>query len=238
MPTNKKCELVNLMKHILDNPAWHALASGNKALSNETETVNYFSPEVSPFAAIYEPTQANFDLLHQTIPFTTPIGLISDEKLSITDSWRVLQRIDGFQMIYTKPAEPAPTGPNVMSLTKKHVPQMLALTKLTAPGPFSSRTIEFGHYEGIFDGEEIIAMAGQRLHAYEFAEISAVCTHPDYLSKGYARHLIMRQIGRIQAASGTPFLHVRSDNVRAINVYKAMGFETRKEIYIYILQKN
>lgn len=225
------------MKHILDNPAWHALVSGNKALSNGTEVVKYFAPEVSPFAAVLEPTQANFELLHQAIPFTDPIALISDELLSIVDPWKELHRIDGFQMVYMKPAEPEPTGPKVISLTWQHVPQMLALTQLTTPGPFSNKTVNFGHYEGIFDGEELIAMTGQRLHLHEFAEISAVCTHPDYLGRGYARHLIARQLNRIQSASGTPFLHVRSDNIRAINVYKAMGFETRKEIYFHILQK-
>ncbi|GAB4011112.1 GNAT family N-acetyltransferase [Spirosoma migulaei] len=224
------------MKHILDNPAWYALLSGNKALANGTETAKYFTPDVSPFAAVAEPTQANLELLHQTIPFATPIVLISDRLLSIADPWKVLHRLDGFQMVYTKPAEQSPTGPTVISLTEQHVPQMLALTELTVPGPFASKTIDFGHYEGIFEGEDLIAMAGQRLHAYEFAEISAVCTHPDYLSRGYARHLIIRQLCRIQAAAGTPYLHVRSDNVRAVNVYKAMGFETRKEIYFYILQ--
>ncbi|MVM38482.1 GNAT family N-acetyltransferase [Spirosoma sp. HMF3257] len=224
------------MKHILDNPAWHALISGNKALANGSETAKYFKPEVSPFAAVAEPTQANLELLHQTIPFATPIVLISDQVLSITAPWTVLHRLDGFQMVYDKPAEQSSTGPTVIPLTEQHVPQMLSLTALTAPGPFASKTIDFGHYEGIFDGEALIAMTGQRLHAYEFAEISAVCTHPDYLGKGYARHLIIRQLCRIQAASGTPYLHVRSDNVRAVNVYKSMGFEIRKEIYFYILQ--
>ena len=224
------------MNHILNNPAWHAFASGNKVLANGTDTVKYFKPEVSPFAAVAEPTQANLELLHQTIPFATPIALISNEVLSIAAPWKLLHRIDGYQMVYTKPAEQPSIDLTVIPLTEQHVPQMLALTKLTAPGPFASKTIDFGHYEGIFDGEELIAMTGQRLHAHEFAEISAVCTHPDYLGRGYARHLIVRQLCRIQAASGTPFLHVRSDNARAVNMYKAMGFETRSDIYFYILQ--
>lgn len=226
------------MKHILDNPAWNALSSGNRHLSLGTETAKYFVEEVSPFAAILENTLANFDQLHQVISSENPILLISDEIITIPEFWKTLNRIDGFQMVYDKPTEPALPSHSIVPLTKQHVPQMLALTKLTNPGPFSRRTIEFGHYEGIFDGDELVAMTGQRLHAFEFAEISAVCTHPDYLGKGYARQLILNQIYRIQAASGTPYLHVRSDNTRAIGVYEAMGFESRKEIYFYVLLKN
>ncbi|MVM29624.1 GNAT family N-acetyltransferase [Spirosoma sp. HMF4905] len=226
------------MKHILDNPAWNALSSGNRHLSLGTETAKYFVAEVSPFAAILENTLANFDQLHQVISSENPILLISDEIITIPEFWKTLNRIDGFQMVYDKSTEPTLPSHSIVPLTEQHVPQMLALTKLTNPGPFSRRTIEFGHYEGIFDGDELVAMTGQRLHAFEFAEISAVCTHPDYLGKGYARQLILNQIYRIQAALGTPYLHVRSDNTRAIGVYEAMGFESRKEIYFYVLLKN
>ena len=80
-------------------------------------------------------------------------------------------------------------------------------------------------------------MAGQRLNPLPYAEISAVCTHPDHLGQGYARQLLLNQIQRIKAASGTPFLHVRKDNVRAIKVYENSGFSTRKEMYFYFIKK-
>ncbi|QMW01907.1 GNAT family N-acetyltransferase [Spirosoma foliorum] len=226
------------MKHILDNPAWNALCSGNSQLSVGTETAKYFVAEVSPFAGIQENTPENFDHLHQIAPSDSAVILIADEPLTIPESWKILNRIDGFQMVYTKRIDPVPPTAPIVPLTEQHVPQMLALTKLTNPGPFSRRTIEFGHYEGIFEGDALVAMTGQRLHAFDFAEISAVCTHPDYLGKGYARQLILNQIYRIQANAGTPYLHVRSDNTRAIGVYEAMGFERRTEIYFYVLFKN
>lgn len=226
-----------MSKHVLDNPAWSALVSGNKHLSNGNEVAKYFAPDVSPFAAIQENTQPNLEALYQTIPFDNPVILISDKELTITNPWRVLTRIDGFQMVYNGLAEPLPTSQEIVPLTEQHVSQMMALTKLTNPGPFAAKTIDFGHYRGIFDGDQLIAMAGQRLHAVDFAEISAVCTHPDHLGKGYARKLLLHQAQRIQAASGIPYLHVKFDNVRAINVYKALGFDTRTDIYFYVLQK-
>jgi predicted GNAT family acetyltransferase len=140
-------------------------------------------------------------------------------------------------MIHTEQIAPANTESKLTVLTEEHIPRMLALTKLTNPGPFAERTIEFGHYYGIFDGDKLVAMAGQRLHAFEYAEISAVCTHPDYAGRGYARELLSYQVHRIKAASGIPFLHVRCDNKRAIKVYEDLGFSTRREIYFHIMEK-
>ncbi|HVV54068.1 MAG TPA: GNAT family N-acetyltransferase, partial [Mucilaginibacter sp.] len=92
-------------------------------------------------------------------------------------------------------------------------------------------------YCGIFDGDKLVAMAGQRLHAFEYAEVSAVCTHPDHTGRGYARQLLIHQIQRIRAASGIPYLHVKYDNDRAIKLYESLGFSTRSEAHFYVLQK-
>jgi len=115
---------------------------------------------------------------------------------------------------------------------------MLSLTKLTNPGPFAAKTIDFGHYYGIFEGTQLAAMTGQRFHPFEYAEISAVCTHPDHAGKGYARLLLLQQLHRIQSAGDIPFLHVRYDNERAIKVYEDLGFVTRKNVYFYVMTKS
>ena len=114
---------------------------------------------------------------------------------------------------------------------------MLALTKLTNPGPFASRTIDFGHYYGVFDGGKLVAMAGQRMHIEDYTEISAVCTHPDYLGRGYAKQLLLGQIHRMRAAGNIPILHVRKNNERAVKVYESIGFTPRTTIHFNILQK-
>lgn len=226
------------MKHVLDNPAWNALISGNKRLSNGDKQVRYFDNEVSPFVGFEENSAENFQVLYEQISHTSPVGLITPVKMEIPGKWKVLQLISALQMVYNAPAVPVETNQELRPLTHEHIPQMLALTKLTNPGPFAERTIEFGHYYGVFDGEKLVAMAGQRLHVLDYAEVSAVCTHPDYLGKGYAGILLRYQINRIKAASETPFLHVRDDNERAIKVYENLGFVTRKPIYFYIMQKS
>lgn len=227
------------MEHLLDNPAWNALNSGNSNLSNGNELVKYFSPEVSPFVALRESTPDNFELMHRLLPFEIPVLYVTARQIDIPDLWKQLHCVRAFQMVYNDAQQSIPdSGAKLIPLNDKHIPQMLALTKLTNPGPFVDRTIEFGHYQGIFDGDELVAMAGQRLHIGNYAEISAVCTHPDHTGKGYARQLLLSQVKRILAANETPFLHVRRDNDRAVKVYHDMGFQTRSEMYFYVLRKN
>jgi ribosomal protein S18 acetylase RimI-like enzyme len=43
---------------------------------------------------------------------------------------------------------------------------------------------------------------------------------------------------RVRSRGETPFLHVREDNVRAIELYKRLGFEQRVRVYLAVLRKN
>ena len=114
---------------------------------------------------------------------------------------------------------------------------MIALTALTKPGPFSTRTHELGIYLGIRSGEKLVAMAGERLKVPGFTEVSAVCTHPDHTGKGYAALLMTEVMRGIRQRGETPFLHVRGDNDRAIAIYKRLGFRERKLGHFAVLRK-
>ncbi|MGZ3833943.1 MAG: GNAT family N-acetyltransferase, partial [Mucilaginibacter sp.] len=208
------------MEHVLDNPAWNALISGNKHLAHGREQVRYFDREVSPFVGLEENSPRNFSVLHEQVPHNNPILFVAPNETEFPAQWKVLQFIKGLQMVCYIEKEQDLVQRQMVPLTDEHIPQMLALTKLTNPGPFAAKTIEFGHYQGVFEQDKLVAMAGQRLHVFEYAEVSAVCTHPDHLGKGYARELLLRQMHRIKAASGVPFLHVRYDNERAISLYE------------------
>jgi predicted GNAT family acetyltransferase len=114
---------------------------------------------------------------------------------------------------------------------------MIQLAKLTKPGPFGRRTIDFGNYFGIFEKDKLIAMTGQRLHVQNFTEISAVCTHPDHTGKGYANKLLQHQLQLILKQGQQPFLHVRDDNQRAITLYERMGFSISRTMNFYFMKK-
>jgi predicted GNAT family acetyltransferase len=226
------------MEHVLNNPAWHALATNNSNLAHGNEHVKYFAKEVSPFFGLEVNSAENFQVLYDIVPHNGSVLFVTTSQTAIPTQWKMSRFISGIQMVHRDKAISADTQTELVTLTDEHIPQMLALTALTNPGPFAERTIDFGHYQGIFDGDKLVAMAGQRLHPDNYAEISAVCTHPDYLGRGYARQLLLQQVQRIKANGETAFLHVRDDNERAINVYKSLGFETRTAIYFYVLTKN
>jgi predicted GNAT family acetyltransferase len=126
----------------------------------------------------------------------------------------------------------------LVPLHANHSEEMVQLTALTKPGPFNSRTIEFGNYFGIFDNGRLVAMAGERLHPGNYTEISAVCTHPDYLGKGFAASLIKHQVDLIQEQNRIPFLHVRADNERAISLYERLGFVQNGHMNFYVLKRS
>jgi len=92
-------------------------------------------------------------------------------------------------------------------------------------------------YLGIRHEGKLVAMAGERLKVPGFTEVSAVCTHPDYLGKGYARVLMTEIMHGIRERGETAFLHSIKENTRAIELYKRLGFEERKLGYYVIIRK-
>ncbi len=121
----------------------------------------------------------------------------------------------------------------IRPLTHDDVGEMLALTSLTQPGPFLAGTIELGGYVGVFDGEQLVAMAGERMHLPGHTEISAVCTHPDHRGRGLAGALTRRVAHTVVDRGETPILHVRAGNDDAIRVYERLGFTVRKTIEFF-----
>jgi predicted GNAT family acetyltransferase len=132
----------------------------------------------------------------------------------------------------------SPSEPEIIELGAADAPEMLELTGLTKPGPFSKRTHELGTYLGTRRDGKLVAMAGERLKVPGYTEVSAVCTHPEHTGRGYARILMTEVMRRILERGETPFLHVREDNVRAIQLYEWMGFRRRVLSHLAVLRKD
>lgn len=229
-------------EHLLDNPAWYAVCSAPpEMVRSPVPTIRYFEPDISPFAGL--PTYDEESLLSMYAALAAGSVLITTPKpLTIPPPWIVAREIEGVQMIYASSSPPRQcpgvrVTPTLTLLTNSHVPDMMSLVAVTHPGPFSARTFELGHYYGIFCDGKLASMAGQRLHMPGYAEISAVCTHPDYTGRGYAKCLLSFHIRRILEAGEIPFLHVRSSNEGAIAVYKKSGFVVRRDAYFYVCKK-
>jgi ribosomal protein S18 acetylase RimI-like enzyme len=223
------------MEHLLDNPIYNGLNTGNKHLSRGTDTAKFFIPEVAPFAGLKENSASYFEELREISTAEASFILFTPVHIQVPPIWNITGRMDLLQMVYEQQAPPVPADQEFIELTQDHVPQMLALTALTRPGPFLSQTINFGNYKGIFDGDKLIAMAGWRFQPLPYVEISAVCTHPDHLRKRYATALLTEQIRMIQLDGYIPFLHVRADNYSAISTYERLGFTKRSDMFVYAI---
>ena len=89
----------------------------------------------------------------------------------------------------------------------------------------------------MFLEDHLVSMAGERLHVEGYTEISAVCTHPDQLGKGFGAHMLSVLAADVLHSGRTPFLHVRQDNERAIAMYRRLGFELSREMFFAIFRK-
>jgi len=129
---------------------------------------------------------------------------------------------------------PDPSVP-IVRLAERHVAEMLAIADRCKPGPFARKPMEIGEWYGILDGDRVVAIAGERLHAQPYREVSGICTLPEYQGRGYARRLTQHVI-RSQVARGlTPFLHVASANTAARKLYEAMGFVVDQEVAMRVV---
>jgi ribosomal protein S18 acetylase RimI-like enzyme len=128
-------------------------------------------------------------------------------------------------------------GFDIVALGEADAAEMLALATLTRPGPYRARTHELGDFIGVRQDGRLVAMAGERLKPVGFAEVSAVCTHPDHRGRGYAGALMRQVASRMLARGETPFLHVYATNTGAIALYEALGFRLGREIVMTVLAR-
>lgn len=216
---------------------WHALNSGDEKFNLGNKVVGFFAEEISPFAGLPRwDAEMQAQLLHQ-LPLDRTFSTMVAAPIAFTNNWDNLFSITLNQLICPVLLPPIPLKIDCVRLTEVHVPAMLALTEITKPGPFLSQTIAFGNYIGVFEQNKLVAMAGERLHLNGFTEISAVCTDPEFTGKGYAAFLVSKLVEQIIQSGNIPFLHVRQDNLRAIEMYKRLGFLQRSEMYFGVFKR-
>jgi predicted GNAT family acetyltransferase len=221
----------------LDNPVWRALTGPHAGFAEVLGAARRYRPDVSVFAAVDDTGIDAWDALGALVgPAGTAI-LARAASPVVPPEWTVVVRRHGHQLVLESTTQ-LPLAPElpIRRLARPDVPQMTALVELTQPGPFRPSTVDLGTYLGVFDDDQLVAMAGERMHVDGYTEISAVCTHPSARRRGLAG-LLTAQVARgILARNETPFLHCEESNHDARALYEKLGFTRRGRIEFLILQ--
>ena len=218
----------------LDQPIWNSLRSRHAGYARGDAQALRYPPEVAPFLGVPDaaPADAALDVLLP--PGDTVFLLGAAPRVASGYSLREYPKLA--QMVCEQTAD-LPEGPDIIALGAAQRDDVLALTALVYPHYFRPRTMELGRYFGIYLDGRLAAMIGERLATPACQEISAVCTHPDFLGRGLARRLLAFLGNDVLERRRLPFLHVSHENRRAKELYERGGWRLRCDIGFWSLRR-
>ncbi|CAM2191844.1 GCN5 family acetyltransferase [Paraburkholderia kururiensis] len=216
----------------LDHPVWSALTTKQAHLGQGGALARRYHPDVAPFAALAAETTSAYQALHQLLRPDEQVAVLSVEPIGPVNEFQATHVGVIHQMIALHREAGKTDNEEVVRLGRADANDMLELARKTKPGPFGKRTVAMGNYIGIRAQGRLVAMAGERMHIDGYVEISAVCVDDDQRGKGYARRLVQVLQQEIGQRGETPFLHVFSDNISAIQLYERLGFQLRRTFHL------
>ena len=218
----------------LDHPVWATLAH-QPLWAQGGPLARRFKPDIHPFAAARDDSPESLAALAALVgPADDAVFLAQAAPVVVPPGLVLARQALGVQMLADRLL---PLDEGVKELGEADAPEMLALARLTEPGPFRPRTHTLGRFVGIRLDGRLAAMAGQRLRFPGHVEVSGVCTHPDFRGRGLARRLSAAVTADLQARGEQPFLHAWTTNTPAIALYESIGFVTRTRIHIAVLTR-
>ena len=214
------------MPHPLDNPIWASLQTHHARFAQRDRSVARYPRDIGPFVGTDNPAISNE--LSSLVAQGELVYFLGTVPSKLGDEWDIHAYDPLPQLVCESRVEPvAGPGPEIATLGEAHRNDMLALTARVYPGYFRLRTPDIGGYIGIYQDGVLAAMAGERMRCHNYVEMSGICTHPDYLGRGYAQCLLAKLTNSHLELGNTPFLHVNRDNIRARSLYERLGYRER-----------
>ena len=227
------------MNHPLDRPVWNMLNGPMARLAQGEGRALRIDPRYGPFAAARDRSpEAQSALVGLLADHDDRVWLVEPEPWPAPPALEVVRTAELLQMVAEKPAALEPGDEAAEPLGEDDVAEMTALALATEPGPWGSLTHRYGRFYGLRDGDRLAAMAGERMRPAEgFAEVSGVCTWPEYRGRGHAARLIRRVMAGLVVRGDVPFLHSYAANMGAIALYERLGFRARRRLIVTILAR-
>ena len=222
--------------HPLDRPVWNSLRGRLAPLASGDDGVVRIDPRYGPFAAC---APGRIEALAGVLGDAgEEIWLVEPEPVEPPAGTVVLRTAPPLQMVADGPLPEGGDDDGIAVLGEDDASEMAAIATATAPGPWSTLTHRYGTYYGVRQEGRLIAMAGERFKPADgFAELSGVCTYPEFRGQGLARRLILRVMAGFAARGETPFLHSYAGNAGAIALYESLGYRARRELVVTVLGK-
>lgn len=216
---------------VLDRPVWHSLGGPQRALDVGEGGIRRLDPAYGPFAAATPDTEHGLcNHLHGG-----EIWLVEPRAVTAPDGLRVLKEAPLLQMI-ADGAIGHSDDAEIVALGAGDAAEMAELALATEPGPWAAQTWRYGQFYGIRVDGRLAAMAGERMRpARHFAEVSGVCTWPEFRGQGLAARLIRKVMAGMAARCEVPYLHSYASNASAIRLYESLGFRARREMVATLL---
>jgi predicted GNAT family acetyltransferase len=215
----------------MGNVIWVALSGAQAPLAQSNEDGLRYKPEFAPFGAARNYSESSVAQIAQMLQANERLTLFTQHKPAIPPGYDIVREATVIQMMGAREFA-ASDEAAIVELGKNDVPDMLELVEKTDPGPFKERTPEMGRFVGVRERGQLVAMAGERMVAGKYVELSAVCTHPDWRGRGLAGRLMEHLGAGIQHRGQVPFLHVFSTNTSAIRLYKQLGFRSARTLHL------
>ena len=226
------------MSHPLDRPVWSMLTGPMAGLAVGGGEALRIDRGYGPFAAARDASAGSQQALARLVEDGNEIWLVEREALPAPPGLRVVRSAQLVQMVAERPVPMEPGDEAAVPLGEDDIAAMTALALATEPGPWGPKTHRYGRFYGMRDGERLAAMAGERMRpAPGFAEVSGVCTWPEYRGRGHAARLIRRVMAGFAERGDVSFLHSYAANSGAIALYERLGFAIRATMTVTILAR-
>ncbi len=228
--------------HPLDRPVWASLAGAHLELSVGGPLARRYAPDVNLFASPRDDGKDALAALEALVAPGERVFLLQVPDIVVPERLSAVRRARGVQMVAGRSlsgdvSRDDIVADDIVALTDQDAADMLALARLTEPGPFQARTHRMGNFLGIRRDGRLAAMAGERFRLPGYTEVSGVCTHPDFRGQGLARRLSAAVAAGIEARGERPFLHAWQTNRPAIALYESLGFTLRCEVDVAIVER-
>ncbi|MFT3896695.1 MAG: GNAT family N-acetyltransferase [Thermomonas sp.] len=220
----------------LDNPFFAALDSIHRDVALRRGDVARYPADVAPFLGVAHAEAEVGDAFDALVPEGDEALLLGVAPARVPAGWKLEPFADLAQMVRDAPLGEV-DGPGILELGERHREDVLALVALVYPHYFRPRTMELGRYFGIYQDGRLAAMIGERLGTPHAREMSAICTHPDFLGRGHARRLTAFLVDDTLRSDRLPFLHVSHANTRAKQLYERQGWRMRRDIPFWRLAR-